>query len=94
MGQNIVWQEWSTWCRDWWVQQKEKIITVLNVYDIFNHLENNNIIELFYCERVKFFCEKVTKLNIKKLLEGDKKEEDVNIEKVNIEEPKEPFIGQ
>jgi orotate phosphoribosyltransferase len=76
------------------VHQKEKIITVLNVYDIFNHLENNNIIELFYCERIKFFCEKVTKLNIQKLLEGDKKEEKVNIEKVNIEEPKEPFIGQ
>jgi len=57
------------------VSQNEKIITVLNIYEIFNHLETNNMIELFYCERVKFYCEKVTKLNIKKLLESDKKEE-------------------
>jgi len=56
------------------VFQDEKIITVLNIYDIFNHLENNNKIDLFYCERVKFYCEKVTKMNIKKLLENDKKE--------------------
>ena len=76
------------------VSQNEKIITVLNVYDIFNHLENNNKIDLFYCERVKFFCEKVTKLNIKKLLE-DKKEvlvEEV-IEEV-IEEVKTELIEE
>ena len=69
------------------VSQDEKIITVLNIYDIFNHLENNNKIDLFYCERVKFYCEKVTKINIKKLLEDDKKEE-------VVEEVKEPFVGQ
>ena len=46
------------------------------------------MIELFYCERVKFYCEKVTKLNIKKLLESDKKEE---IEPVTV---KEPFVCQ
>ena len=59
------------------VRQNENIITVLNIYDIFNHLENNNKVDLFYSERVKFYCEKVTKLNIKKLMEsdGDNKEE-------------------
>ena len=55
------------------VEQKENIINVLNIYDIFNHLETNNQIELFYCEKVKFYCERITKLNIKKLLEGDSK---------------------
>ena len=55
------------------VEQKENIINVLNIYDIFNHLETNNQIELFYCEKVKFYCERITKLNIKKLLEGDNK---------------------
>ena len=44
------------------------IIPVLSIYDIFNHLDTNNQIELFYCERVKFYCEKITKLNIIKLL--------------------------
>ena len=70
------------------VSQDEKIITILNIYDIFNYLENNNMIELFYCERVKFYCEKVTKLNIKKLLESDKKEE------IESETVKEPFVCQ
>ena len=55
------------------VEQKENIINVLNIYDIFNHLETNNQIELFYCEKVKFYCERITKLNIKKLLEGESK---------------------
>jgi orotate phosphoribosyltransferase len=59
------------------VSQNEKIINVLNIYDIFNHLENNNKIDLFYCERTKFYCEKITKLNIKKLLENDAKVEEV-----------------
>ena len=45
----------------------------MNIYDIFNHLETNNQIELFYCEKVKFYCERITKLNIKKLLEGETK---------------------
>jgi len=88
------------------VSQNDKIINVLNIYDIFNHLENNNKIDLFYCERVKFFCEKVTKLNIKKLLE-DKKEvieeviEEVKTElieevkeEVLIEEVKQIFVSQ
>ena len=73
------------------VSQNEKIITVLNVYDIFNHLENNNKIDLFYSERVKFYCEKVTKLNIKKLLENDKKEV---AEVAEVAEVKQPFVGQ
>ena len=46
-----------------------EITSVNNIY-----LENNNLIEIFYCERVKFYCEKQTKFNIKKLLESDKKE--------------------
>jgi orotate phosphoribosyltransferase len=71
------------------VDQKEKIINVLNIYDIFNHLENNNQIELFYCEKVKFYCERITKLNIQKLLSSDeeKKEELPIIEPVKIPMP-------
>ena len=79
------------------VKQNEKIISVLNIYDIFNHLENNNIIELFYCERVKFFCEKVTKLNIKKLLECENKQEEVKEEvkeETKKEEEKVIFVSQ
>jgi len=49
-------------------QQKEIILPVLNIYDIFNHLENNNLIDLYYCEKIKFFCENKTKENIKKIL--------------------------
>jgi len=55
-------------------KQIERLIPILNIYDIINYLENNNLIEIFYCERVKFYCEKQTKFNIKKLLESDKKE--------------------
>jgi len=59
------------------ISQNENIFTILNIYDICNHLENNNQIEIFYCERVKFYCEKTTKLNIRKLLELDKPAEEV-----------------
>jgi len=59
------------------ISQNENIFTILNIYDICNHLENNNKIEIFYCERVKFYCEKTTKLNIRKLLELDKPAEEV-----------------
>jgi orotate phosphoribosyltransferase len=81
------------------VKQNEKIITVLNIYDIFNHLETNNKVDLFYSERVKFYCEKVTKVNIKKLLESDKKEEVAEVTEVKEvteirELIKEPFVGQ
>ena len=72
-------------------QQKENIINVLNIYDVFNHLENNNLIELYYCEKVKFYCENVTKTNIKKLLPQPK--EDV-VEQTETEIKKEPFVGQ
>jgi len=73
--------------------QKEIIIPILNIYDIFNHLENNNLIELYYCEKVKFYCENLTKANIKKLLPQPKEEvaEPVVIE---TEGKKEPFVGQ
>ena len=66
------------------IQQKENIISILNIYDVFNHLENNNLIELYYCEKVKFYCENVTKVNLKKLL-PQPKEEIVNTEVVNTE---------
>jgi len=71
-------------------QQKEKIIPVLNVYDIFNHLENNNLIDLYYCEKVKFYCENKTKANIKKLLPQP---EEVK-EEVKEEFKKEIFVSQ
>jgi orotate phosphoribosyltransferase len=48
--------------------EKENVISVLNLFDIFTYLENNNLIEMFYSEKIKFYCEKETKLNIKKLL--------------------------
>ena len=77
-------------------QQNENIINVLNIYDVFNHLENNNLIELYYCEKVKFYCENVSKTNIKKLLPPTK--EDV-VEKpvqtvTDNEVKKEIFVGQ
>jgi orotate phosphoribosyltransferase len=76
------------------IQQKETIIPVLNIYDVFNHLENNNLIELYYCEKVKFYCENVTKTNIKKLLPPPK-EDIVEIkEEVKENSIKEPFVGQ
>lgn len=85
------------------LSQDEKVINVLNIYDIFNHLENNNKIDLFYCERVKFYCEKITKINIQKLIEK-KKSIDSN-ESTNTStntssntiqevEVKQPFVGQ
>jgi orotate phosphoribosyltransferase len=47
----------------------EHIIPIINLYDIFAYLENNNQIEMFYCEKIKFYCEKITKENIKKLIQ-------------------------
>ena len=78
-------------------QQSENIINVLNIYDVFNHLENNNLIDLYYCEKVKFYCENVTKTNIKKLLPQPKEDvvEPVDAEVVaETENKKEPFVGQ
>ena len=46
----------------------ESVYPLLNLFDIMTYLENNNLIELFYSEKVKFFCEKETKLNLTKLL--------------------------
>lgn len=48
--------------------EKEPVFPLLNLFDIMTYLENNNLIELFYSEKVKFFCEKETKLNLKRLL--------------------------
>lgn len=48
---------------------KELIIPVFNLFDIFTYLENNTLIEMFYSEKVKFYCEKITKINITKLIQ-------------------------
>jgi len=48
--------------------EKEVVYPLLNLFDIMTYLENNNKIELFYAEKVKFFCEKETKINLNKLL--------------------------
>ena len=45
----------------------ENVYPILNLFDIFTHLENNNLIEMFYSEKIKFYCERETKTNIKKL---------------------------
>ena len=84
------------------IEQKENIINVLNIYDIFNHLENNNQIELFYCEKVKFYCERITKLNIQKLLSsGEEKKEVVtvvpvvdSVETIVVDSEKTLFVSQ
>ena len=71
-------------------KKKENIIPVLNVYDIFNHLENNNLIDLYYCEKVKFYCENKTKENIKKLISQPKEEVKEEVK----EEKKKIFVSQ
>jgi orotate phosphoribosyltransferase len=48
--------------------EKETVYPLLNLFDVITHLENNNMIELFYAEKIKFFCEKETKVNLKRLL--------------------------
>lgn len=50
------------------IEAGETCLPVLNLFDIFTHLENNNLIEMFYSEKIKFYCERETKTNIKKLL--------------------------
>ena len=50
------------------IAEGEPVYTLLNLFDIMTYLENNNMIELFYSEKIKFFCEKETKVNLKKLL--------------------------
>ena len=52
--------------------------------------ENNNLIDLYYCEKVKFYCENKTKANIKKLLPQP---EEVK-EEVEEETKKEIFVSQ
>ena len=54
--------------------EKDNVMTVLNLFDIFTYLENNNLIEMFYSEKIKFYCEKETKINIKKLLSSTQQE--------------------
>ena len=77
------------------VSQDEKIIPVLNIYDIFNYLENNNKIDLFYCERVKFYCEKITKFNIKNFIDMAMAiYNKVGLLEIETDQVKEPFIGQ
>jgi orotate phosphoribosyltransferase len=50
------------------IDAKENIMPVFNLFDIFTHLENNNMIEMFYSEKIKFHCEKETKINMRKLV--------------------------
>ncbi len=50
------------------IKNNMNIITILNLYDVCNHLDTNNLIEVFYSEKIKFYCEKQTKININKLL--------------------------
>lgn len=54
--------------------EKEPVYSLLNLFDIFTYLDNNNLIELFYSEKIKFFCEKETKVNLKKLLSAAQQE--------------------
>jgi len=56
------------------VAESEPIYPLLNLFDIMTFLENNNMIELFYSEKIKFFCEKETKINLKKLLNNSQQE--------------------
>ena len=53
---------------------KESVYPLLNLFDIMTYLENNNLIELFYSEKIKFFCEKETKVNLKRLLSETQQE--------------------
>lgn len=55
------------------VDQNENIHKVLNVFDICNYYETNNLVDAFCTEKIKFYCEKTTKMNIKKLI-NDKNE--------------------
>ena len=54
--------------------EKESVYPLLNLFDIMTYLENNNLIELFYSEKIKFFCEKETKVNLKRLLSETQQE--------------------
>jgi orotate phosphoribosyltransferase len=46
------------------VTQKIKTIPIINIYEMVMSLENNNIIDVFSSERIRFFCEKQMKKNI------------------------------
>jgi orotate phosphoribosyltransferase len=50
------------------LENHENVIPVINLFDIFTYLENNNRIEMFYSEKIKFYCEKETKVSIQKLV--------------------------
>ena len=54
--------------------EKESVYPLLNLFDIMTYLENNNLIDLFYAEKIKFFCEKETKVNLKRLLSETQQE--------------------
>jgi len=54
--------------------EKESVYPLLNLFDIMTYLENNNLIDLFYSEKIKFFCEKETKVNLKRLLSETQQE--------------------
>jgi len=47
---------------------KELIIPIFNLFDIFTYLENNTLIEMFYSEKVKFYCENILDYKIEDIL--------------------------
>ena len=46
------------------INQKIKTIPIINIYEMVISLENNNLIDVYSSERIKFFCEKQMKNNI------------------------------
>lgn len=53
---------------------KYKVHSVLNIVDILMNLENNQMIEMYFCEKVKFYYEKKIK---EKIMQMKKEEENV-----------------
>ena len=49
------------------INKNEKVFSIISLYDILNHLDNNNLIEMFYSEKIKFYCEKENKINLRKI---------------------------
>ena len=50
------------------IQNNEyKVISILAIHDILLNLENNQLIEMYFCEKVKFYYEKKIKEKLIKL---------------------------
>lgn len=48
------------------IKDQINVNAIINIYDFCNTLECNKLLDLYYCEKIKFYCEKTTKENIKK----------------------------